>query len=57
MQKAKKKTKSKCASTLGRAGGLATKAAKKGIFSAAYKKKVKKKATPKRRKTTSKKKK
>jgi methyl coenzyme M reductase subunit C len=54
--KKKKTAKSRCASTLGRKGGLATKAAKKGIFSAAYKNKVKKKATPKRRKATKKKK-
>jgi hypothetical protein len=33
--------KDKCASALGRKGGLKTKALKKGIFSPAYKKKLK----------------
>lgn len=35
--------KSECAVNLGRKGGLATKRAKKGIFSPAYKKKMKSK--------------
>lgn len=45
---AKSNSKNNCAVTLGRAGGKATKAAKKGIFSAAYKAK-RKKAAPKKK--------
>lgn len=40
---ATKAKKNKCAVSLGRAGGLATKRSKKGIFAPSYKKRAKKK--------------
>ncbi|WP_222166839.1 hypothetical protein [Edaphocola aurantiacus] len=50
VKKAATPKKSKCASELGRKGGLACKAAKKGIHSPAYKKKVAAKAKSKKKK-------
>lgn len=42
-KKAKAPKKSKCAIKMGRAGGIACKKAKKGIFAPGYKKRAKKK--------------